>query len=453
MPLIAIVDDDEDTRTLFAYMLRKEGYEVSAYGNGTDFLTQVEKAPDHYDLVLSDFMLGRENGLDLYLKARNLGLRSPYLLMTAYGDFSKAVLALKSGISDYLIKPIEPDILLQKVASYLDRNSMEQELLATRLGESVVARSGLMEQILRKLSRLADSKASVLLTGESGTGKEVLSRMLHKISKRGDGPFVAVNVSAIPETLFEAEFFGYRKGSFTDAVRDHEGYARMASGGTLFLDEVGELSASSQAKLLRLLEERKVQPLGSKEVITVDFRLLAATNRNLERMIRDDEFREDLYYRLAVVSIEIPPLRQRPEDIIPLARHLLNILSKEEGREVLDFTPQAQEKMLAYSWPGNVRELRNRVYESLLGAEEKWIDANDLNLPGEKKVGKKILSYQGAKSRFEKRYLVHLLRIFGGNINRIAEVSALSRKTIYEMMKKSEISPGTFRKHYFKSDE
>lgn len=448
---IAIIDDDPDLRDVFSFMLKSAGHEVHPFSEGISFLSSLKKEPSSFDLVLSDFHLPPKNGLEIYHEARQLGLKCPYLIITAFGDFDTAVKALKEGVSDYLVKPVDEEILLQKVDSYLRHPSPEQELVLNKLGKTVIAQSPSMKAIVEKLSRLADSKASILLTGESGTGKEVLSKMLHELSPRKKSAFIAVNVSAIPETLFEAEFFGYKKGAFTDAVRDHDGYVRAAERGTLFLDELGELRLSSQAKLLRLIEDRKVQPLGSREILPADIRIISATNKDIPQMIKDGNFREDLYYRLAVVSIHIPPLRDRVEDIIPLARYLLKELCSEEKKQFIDFTPQAQEKILAYSWPGNVRELKNRIYEAVLVSNQNWIDADDLNLnEAHKKSGKQLLSYEDAHAKFEKKYLVNLLRMTGGNINKVSEFSQLSRKTIYEMMKRHDLQPALFRRHYLR---
>ena len=442
---VALVEDDEDLNLLYAVLLQQQGYEVFSYFSGGDFAAAVEKDVDGFDLVLSDFKLPDMDGLEIFSAVRRMGLESPFMLVTAYGDFEIAVKALKAGVADYVVKPVEPGVLVSKVASYLDRRSLEEEVLFNRLGSKVIAKSPAMLTILKKLSRFARSRASILLTGESGVGKEVLARAVHSISQRREGSFVAVNASAIPDSLFEAEFFGYRKGAFTDAYRDHEGYARLADQGTLFLDEAGELSSPSQAKLLRLLEERVVQPLGAKESHQVDFRVISATNRNLGRSIEEGRFRQDLFYRLAVISIEIPPLQDRPEDIIPLARHLLQELATEEELNVTDFTPRAREALLAYRWPGNVRELKNRIYEAMLATDEPWVEAYHLNLPGEDADGKRPLSYDVAKKSFESRYVTRLLKIAGGKVNRVAELSGLSRKAVYDLMKRHGISPETFR--------
>lgn len=442
---IGLIEDDEDQLEFLQTVLETEGHRVTGFLKGGPFLEKIKDNSDTFDLVLSDYQLPDLDGLTLYTEARRAGLQCPYLLLTAYGDFDIAVQALKSGVADYLLKPIKADALLNKVASYMEHRSLEEEVLFNRLGKRIVAQSPAMQDILRRISRLARSRASILFTGESGTGKEVLSRMLHDVSPRSEKPFVGVNVSAIPETLFEAEFFGYRKGAFTDAHRDHEGYARQADGGTLFLDELGELSLSSQAKLLRLLEERKVQPLGDRQTHEVDFRVISATNRDLSKQIQEGAFRDDLFYRLAVITIHIPPLRERPEDIIPLARHLLYQLSKEEELEIIDFTPDAQEALLAYHWPGNIRELKNRVHEALLATEQKWIGASHLYLPEITGTEERPLSYSQAKANFEKHYVIRLLKITSGNINRISELAGLSRKAVYDMMKRHDIQPETYR--------
>ncbi len=446
-PHIALIDDDEDLSLLFQMFLESQGYQVTTFLQGRDFLNVIEKDADLFSLVLCDYILVEYNGLEIYQKSKKLGLTCPFLLMTAYGDFDVAVYALKSGVADYIIKPIEKDLLLNKVRSYIEHRSLEEEVLFNRFGRMIIAQSPVMIEILKKLSRVAKSRASILFTGDSGTGKEVLARMLHDLSPRQKGGrFVGVNVSAIPDTLFEAEFFGYRRGAFTGAHRDHQGYARMSDKGTLFLDEVGDLSMLSQVKLLRLLEERQVQPLSSKDVYSVDFRLISATNRDLKAMVERSEFRDDLYYRLAVISIHIPPLRERTEDIIPLARHILQELAKEEGSDVLDFTPQAQEALLAYDWPGNVRELKNRIYGALIEAEERWIEAHHLALHEHSTPpNQDPLSYDKAKALFEKRYITRLLKMTKGNINKTSELTKLSRKAIYDMMKRHNLNPNAFR--------
>jgi two-component system response regulator GlrR len=444
---IAIVEDDVDLARLMKGVLEHEGYRVELYGKGADFLQQVHRGVEMLDLVLSDYRLPDQDGLSLYLAARAAGLNTPYMLMTAYADVDVAVQAIKAGVADYLIKPIKPEVLVQRVQLHQQKGALEEEVFFYHLGKRVVGESPQMQEILRRLSRVANSKASILLMGESGTGKEVLARMLHNISNRKEARFVAVNLSAVPDTLFEAEFFGYRKGAFTSAVRDHEGYARMAHYGTLFLDEIGEMPVTSQAKLLRLLEEKIVQPLGSVETHEVDFRVISATNRDLPALVKDGKFREDLYYRLAVISLVIPALRERPSDIIPLARHLLKELSAEEEREVLDFTPQAQEKLLTSSWPGNVRELKNRIHEALLATDEKWIDVPNLNL-GPKEFGGEseiTFSYDQSKADFERRYALRLMRAAAGNVNRAAELSNLSRKAVYDLLKRHGLSPQDFR--------
>ena len=445
---IAIVEDDLDLARLMQGVLIHEGFRVELFAGASQFLAAIQKNADAFDLVLSDYRLPDQDGFSLYQTARSSGLNCPYMLMTAHGDIDVAVQAIKAGVSDYLLKPIKPEVLIQKVKLYRHKGELEEEVFFYHLGKRVVGESPQMQEILRRLSRVANSKASILLMGESGTGKEVLARMLHNISNRSRARFVAVNLSAVPDTLFEAEFFGYRKGAFTSAVRDHEGYARMAHAGTLFLDEIGEMPVTSQAKLLRLLEEKVVQPLGSIETIQVDFRVISATNKDLPALVKEGKFREDLYYRLAVISMVIPALRERPQDIIPLARHLLRELAAEEEKSVLDFTPQAQEKLIGHAWPGNVRELKNRIHEALLATDEKWIDVQHLSLAAREtdEEGEISLSYDQSKGSFERRYAVRLMRASSGNVNRAAELSRLSRKAIYDLLKRHDLSPDSFRK-------
>ena len=446
MQKIALVEDDLELNRLFVRTLKMEGYDVTSVDSGGAFLSELKKDVEKFDLIITDYRLPDLDGFALFQECRKLNLLSPFVIMTAFGDFEIAVKILKAGVSDYLVKPIKPEVLVQKVKQYMEQRSLQQEAILARMGKKVVARSQVMNEILMKLSRVAPSKASILFAGESGTGKEVFARAVHEASARGSGGFVAVNVSAVPETLFEAEFFGYKKGAFTDAVRDHDGYARKADGGTLFLDEIGDLSPSGQAKLLRLLEERTVQPLGTTTVLPVDFRLISASNRNLEMMIREGRFREDLYYRIAVVRLRIPALRERTEDVIPIARHLLSQLAQEEDLQVFDFTPQAHEIMLSYSWPGNVRELKNRIHEALLQTDDHWIDGPHLQILHSEEPSKEAtLVYGAAKREFERRYILRLLKAAEGNVIRAAKVSGLTRKALYDMMKRHNLSPNDFR--------
>lgn len=441
MANIALIEDDVELNRLFALTLKNEGFDVVSFVSATEFLEELRKKTDGLDLVLADYRLPDMDAFGLFQECRKLNLYCPFVIMTAFGDFEVAVKILKAGVADYIVKPIKPEVLIQKVQLYLEQITMQQEALIARMGKRIIARSSLMNEIIERLSRVAASKASILFVGESGTGKEVFARSIHEISNRGTGSFVAVNVSAIPETLFEAEFFGYKKGAFTDAVRDHDGYARKANGGTLFLDEIGDLSPGGQAKLLRMLEERTVQPLGTTNIFPVDFRLISATNRNLEAMIREGRFREDLYYRIAVIRSRIPPLRERPEDIIPLSRHLLSQLSREEGIQVNDFTPPAQEVLYSYSWPGNVRELKNRIHEALLQTSDEWIDSSHLTIHAEDGSREQpTLVYTAAKIDFEKRYILRLLRIAGGNIIKASRISGLTRKALYDMMKRHNVT-------------
>lgn len=444
MASIAIVEDDLELSNLFVQLLKLEGHDVYSAPSAARFLEEIARNTDRFDLIISDYQLPDMDALELFQQCRGLNLTGPFVVMTAFKDIEKAVTCMKAGISDYLAKPIKPEVLLQKVSRYLEHRSLQNEVTLTRIERKVVAQSKSMHEVLAKLSRVAASRASILFSGESGTGKELLARVIHEVSRR-KGAFVGVNVSAVPETLFEAEFFGYKKGSFTDASRDHDGYARQAEGGTLFLDEVGDLSQTGQAKLLRLLEERVVHPLGSKTIVPVDFRLISASNKNLEEMVRKGDFREDLYYRVAVVRMKIPPLRERPEDIIPIARSLLSQLANEEGLKVRDFTPEAQSLLLGYSWPGNVREIRNRIHEAILESPDRWIDADHLHIDVEETAEEQSLAHASAKADFEKRYVLRLLKAAKGRIVRAAEISGLTRKALYDMMKRQGITPDKFR--------
>ena len=364
---LLLVDDDDGVREILGFQLREAGVDVTAVADGESALAAF--SPGAFDLVLTDVRMPGMSGLELLAQVRELDPEVEVILISAYADVEKAVEAMRTGASDYLTKPVKRRELEVRVGRCIERSRLRRENRRLRhaLGADPLAGiEGVSRQIAELkalLRRLATSDATVLVTGESGTGKELAARAIHAASDRRDGPFVTVNCGAIPADLLESELFGHERGAFSGAVRQQKGRIERANGGTLLLDEVGELRLDHQVKLLRVLQEHQVERLGGDRVLPVDVRFVAATHRDLRRAVRDGAFREDLYYRLAVLLIEIPPLRERPADVRALARHFL--ARHPDAREV-HMAPELEEALVAYPWPGNVRELQNALERMVL---------------------------------------------------------------------------------------
>jgi two-component system response regulator AtoC len=381
---VLIVDDEEPMRHLLAVFLRERGYEVRAAANGEEALRELA-ARDH-DLVLSDLRMPRMDGLALLAEVRRLHPDVTFIVMSAYGSHDVAIEAMKAGAYDYLSKPFKPDEVLLVVQKAEERERLAREnrrlrgeLAADYRVENVVGRSEALQDVLRQVRKVAPVKTTVLLTGESGTGKELVARALHELSPRASLPFVAVNCGAIPAELIESELFGHVKGAFTDAVRDRKGLVAEADGGTLFLDEIGELPPGLQVKLLRFLQEEEIRRVGDARSAKVDVRVVAATARDLDAAVKAGDFREDLFWRLNVVGIRLPPLRERPGDVEDLARHFLARRAKlRAGAPLTGFSAEALEALRAHRWPGNVRELEHAVERAVVLAEGPEIREDDL---------------------------------------------------------------------------
>jgi two-component system NtrC family response regulator len=356
---ILFIDDDLAGREMALFNLRKAGYEVTPASDGREGLALF--APERFDLVVTDLKMPGISGLEVLGKVRALAPEVPVLVITAFGNVETAVAAMKAGADDFIGKPFDRDQLLLAAEKALERRRLAAEvrdlrIRATGVGREIVGVSRALARVLEIADRVAPTDATVLVTGESGTGKEAVARRIHVRSKRAEGPFVAVNCAAIPAELLESELFGHTRGAFTGAVRERAGRFRQASGGTLFLDEIAEIPLPLQAKLLRTLQERVVDVVGADRPVAVDARIVAATNRDLPERIREGSFRDDLYYRLNVVEIRVPPLRERPEDIPPLVEHFVRELSPD--RE-LSVPPAVMRELVSRPWPGNVRELKN----------------------------------------------------------------------------------------------
>jgi len=384
MPRILIVEDKDSLRAMLEEMLRAENLEVRGIASGS---TAVEtlRAGEPVDLVLTDWRLPGADGLAVLDAARALDPTIPVIVMTAFGSIEAAVDAMRRGAEDFITKPVDPDLLRLLVSRAIERRLRERESLLfednqSRTMPAIIGESPAIRTVQAEAQRVATTDATVLLEGESGTGKELFARAIHELSSRRKRPFVAINCAAIPETLIESELFGHERGSFTGATARRLGKFELADGGTIFLDEIGELSPATQGKLLRVLQERSFHRVGGTISLQVDVRILAASNRPLDRMVAQGLFREDLYYRVRVFPIRIPPLRDRPEDIDPLVDWFLGHLPQELGKKGLRIAPAARERLRAYEWPGNVRELRNCLERAIILSDGGVIEERSLRL-------------------------------------------------------------------------
>jgi two-component system response regulator GlrR len=441
---VLVVDDDPDMLRLLSMRLGAAGHRVTAVETAEAALTQI--AVERPQLVVSDVQLPGKDGLTLYdeIRARHPAL--PVILLTAHGTIPDAVEATSRGVFTYLTKPFDGKELLDKIAQALSLSvPAGQEAPAYEAWrETIVSRSNRMADLLAEAKLVAASDASVLIRGESGTGKELLAQAIHQASTRAGRPFVAVNCGAIPEALLESELFGHVKGAFTGAVTNHRGLFQAADGGTLFLDEIGDMPVPLQVKLLRVLQERSVRPVGSAQAVPVDVRIISATHRNLDEAMAEGLFREDLYYRLNVVSLTLPPLADRREDIPLLANHFLAKLAVKYGRRLNGFAPDALKALATASWPGNIRQLYNVVEQVCALATTPLVPLalvqRALRVPSVE-----VVSYAEARHRFERDYLVGLLKLTDGNVADAARLAERNRTEFYRLLQKHGLTPGLFR--------
>jgi len=436
---ILVVDDDKNFRRVTAAHLEKEGFTVATATDADDALRTLQAELPH--LVVSDIRMPGKDGMELFRIIHERHPELPVILITAYATVEKAVEAIRSGAADYLTKPFSRDDLLKSVRKTLevkrltDENRQLKTVLASPDGV-IVGQSPKLKRVLDTLAQAADSDATVLLYGESGTGKELAARMVHRRSPRADKPFVAINCAALPHELLESELFGHRRGAFTGAVRDQEGRFERANGGTLFLDEIGDIPLTLQPKLLRVLEQGTVEPLGAGRSVSVDVRLVAATHRDLRAMIEKDEFRRDLYYRINVVPIHLPPLRERTGDIPLLIHHL----ATRHGHPDLDVDSAVIDRLATYSWPGNVRELDNLVARWALTAGRRTVTIDDL--PDEFDVAPEKPASVLPGLRDQERELVErALRESNGNQSRAAQILGIPRHVLIYRMRKYGLGP------------
>ena len=441
---ILVVDDERSMREFLEIALRRAGHEVVTAESVEAALAELDQGS--FDLVITDLRMQGASGLDLLHHVKEHAPDTEVIVVTAFASYDSALEAMKAGAYDYLKKPFKVDeiILVSNRALERHRLARENEELKRRLSATVqfgriVGRSHAMRQVFELIDKVAPSRSNILVTGESGTGKELVARAIHERSTRSEAPFLAVNCGAIPANLLESELFGHVRGSFTGADKDRAGLFREAEGGTLLLDEVGELDQTLQVKLLRVLQERKVRPVGSDHEIPVDVRVIAATNRDLADLVKEGRFREDLYYRLNVIRIHVPPLRERREDIPLLVDHFCRKYAQESGKQVLGFSPEAMKKLVEHGFPGNVRELENLVERAVILASGDWIQPEDvvgLERPNEEtgpsldQLRERGWTLDDALASVESRIIRQALRAAGGNRTEAAKLLGISFRSL-----------------------
>jgi two-component system response regulator GlrR len=446
---LLIVDDDRNLLELMKMRLESSGYAVTAAPDEDEAKKAVQEKA--YDLAILDLQLVREDGITLMEEIHRLNPGMPVIILTAHGSIESAVDAMKRGAYTYLTKPFDARELILHVVRALENSRLSTEvvrlkgLLAERYDlHQIVTRSSAMQTVLEAVGRIATTDSTVYVGGESGTGKELIARAIHLASNRKDKAFVAVNCAALPETLLESELFGHEKGAFTGAVRSSKGRFAQAHEGTMFLDEIGDMSLPIQAKLLRVLQERQFYPVGGEQPVEVDVRVIVATNKDLDEQVKQGLFREDLYYRIHVIPLLLPPLRERKEDIPLLVDAFLKEFCKQMKKEIKGLSPSALQRLMLHDWPGNVRELKNTVeYAVAMTGQE--VITEDLILPTKSEQEETIKPLKEARDLFEKNYLIRLLKLTQGNVSNAATMADRYRADIYTLLKKHKINPADYK--------
>ena len=438
---LLLVDDDEKLRRIITLRLEAEGFAVTEAESGEDALNKLKAARPHF--VLADLRMPGINGIELLrqIQQRRPGL--PVVILTAHGDIPDAVEATQAGAVDFLTKPVDKERLLECIARHLPGNAGEDRELGSWAAD-IVTRSADMLQVLDDAQRVAKTESSVLISGPSGAGKEVLARAIHRASSRREAPFVAINCGAVPAELLESELFGHKRGAFTGASADHPGLFRAADGGTVFLDEIGDMPSELQVKLLRVLQEREVRPVGETRSVKVNVRVLSATHRNLEAQVSGQKFREDLYYRLNVVALHLPPLKTRREDIPLLVNHRLQQLS-EGGAPRRVYSPEAMEMLVGAAWPGNIRQLFNVVEQNVALSPGRVIGAAMVRRAIGEDQTAAMPSFDEARAEFTRSYLRQLLELAEGNVSRAARLAERNRTDFYKLLNRHDVDPAEFK--------
>jgi len=448
---VLVVDDDKSMIELLGERLRKRQFEVITAQNAAEARVALDGAAP--DVVVTDLNMPGQSGIQLCEWVVTNRGDTPVIVITAFGSLDTAIAAIRAGAYDFITKPFEIDVLAIALERAIRHRELRHEvkrlrslLDATRGMSELLGESPVMQELKELMARVAESQASVLITGESGTGKEVVARLLHQKGQRADHPFLALNCAAMPEHLIESELFGHVRGAFTDAKTEKVGLFVQANRGTLFLDEIGDMPLSLQPKLLRVLEERKVRPVGGSKEVPVDLRLVAATHRDLEDAIVQGQFREDLYFRLNVIQIALPPLRARGNDVLLIAQSFIDTFAKQAGKAVLGLTPEAAERLSSYAWPGNVRELRNAIERAVALTRHENITVDDLpERIRAYKVSHVLVASQDPEelvnlAEVEKRYIARVLGAVGGNKSSASKILGIDRTTLYKKLQQYKIS-------------
>jgi two-component system response regulator HydG len=442
---IMIVDDEKIVRESLYHWFTKIGHTVKKAASGFEALEQLAENP--FDVLFVDIKMPEMNGIELLEKVKTSYPDTIVIIITAYGSIESAVKAMQLGASDYLLKPFKPDYLslvMEKIAQQV-KFSSEYHYLKTRLDkitrfDDIIGQGPAMKKIFDLIPEVAKSDASILLTGETGTGKELVAKAIHAKSKRSHLPFIPINCGAIPDSLLESELFGHQKGAFTGATHSRKGFLEVVSGGTLFLDEIGEVSTKMQIDLLRVLEEKKITRIGDCQAVPVDFRLISATRQNLEQQIAAGSFREDFFYRINVITIPIPPLKERKEDIPLLVQHFLEKYSQETTKRVDHITPDTIARLTDYEWPGNVRELENAIERAVVLSKSRTLDLQDFSFLQKTPA---VFSRTMSLREMEKHYIKRILQECGWNVTRAAKILNVNRVTLHKKIKRFEIQKST----------
>ena len=449
MNKILVVDDDQNILNVINLRLEANNYRVATTLQA-EAAVKIAKNKT-FDLALVDFQLASKNGIELMEELHQIDPEMPIIILTAYGTITDAVQAMKKGAYSYLTKPFDDQELLLQIKNGLEKRKLSKEVKQLRdlakgmhSLENIVGKSKKMKKIMEQVIQAAKTDSIVYVYGESGTGKELIVKNLHIASSRKDFPFLAINCAAIPETLLESELFGYEEGAFTGATRSKKGIFVLAHKGTLFLDEISEMPATMQAKLLRVLETKEFHPLGSEKVVKVDVRIIVASNKHLEEEVEKGTFRKDLFYRIHVIPIKLPPLREKKEDILLLAEFFLQKCTKKMKKEMKGFSTSASQKLMLYHWPGNVRELENTI-ERAVAMSIKDVITEDMILPTQEIEKKSLQPLKSAKDDFEKDYLVQLIRLTKGNVTQAAKLAGKYRADLYDLLKKHNLKPTDFK--------
>ena len=445
---ILVVDDDKNLLDLIHMRLEASGYDVVAVDH--ENAAKEVASQEVFDVAVIDLQLVKQDGLLLMEELHLIHPDMPVIILTAHGSIESAVEAMERGAFTYLTKPFDSRELILQIERAKERSQLTGEIIRLKelLGErfnfaNIIAKSARMRLVLEKVAQIADTESNVAIYGASGTGKELIAKAIHISSQRKDFPFLAINCAAIPESLLESELFGYEKGAFTGAVKNSKGLFTRADKGTIFLDEIGDMPLSIQAKLLRVIQERAFVPLGSDGPVSVDIRIVVATNKALKEEIKRGNFREDLFYRIHVIPVELPLLKDRKEDIPPLVEHFIKKYTALMDKKVKAITPAAMQKLMLHDWPGNVRELENTIEYAIAMTNSDTLQ-DDLIL--QTKNGQdELLTLQEARAGFEKKYLQNLLKITSGNVSKAAELAGKYRADLYNLMKKHDITPQDFK--------